>query len=77
MKTNKEKTIFYFEKDPGYETLKKITQGWFTMLNTTDNRTVVMNEEGEYGLPINQEATNMFGIKIYGNIAIIGKLNRK
>jgi hypothetical protein len=77
MKANKEKTIFYFEKDPGYDILKKITQGWFTMLNTTDNLTIVINEQGEYKLPINNQATKMFGIKLYGNVAIIGKLKRK
>ena len=72
MKTNKEKTIYYFKKDPGYETLKTITQGWFTFLRTIDNKTIVMNEEGEIKrLPINKEASNLFGIKIYGNIAII------
>lgn len=75
MNTNSEKTIFYFEKDPGYETLKNITKGWFTMLETVDNKKVVMNEEGEYKLPINKEASEMFGIKIYGNIAIIGQKN--
>ena len=72
MKTNKEKTIYYFEEDPGYETLKKITKGWFTMINTNDGRSVFMNEEGEYKLPINKEASEMFGVKIYGNIAIVG-----
>ena len=72
MKTNKEKTIYYFKKDPGYDTLKKITQGWFTILKTDDNRSIYLNEEGEYKLPINKEATQMFGIKMYGNIAIIG-----
>tara|TARA_Y100001970_G_C14253363_1_gene873394 strand:- start:130 stop:351 length:222 start_codon:yes stop_codon:yes gene_type:complete len=73
MKTNKEKTIYYFDKDPGYDTLKKITQGWFTILKTVDGRSIYLNEEGEYKLPINKEATDMFGIKIYGNIAIISE----
>tara|TARA_Y100001935_G_scaffold249414_1_gene247998 strand:+ start:1702 stop:1929 length:228 start_codon:yes stop_codon:yes gene_type:complete len=72
MKTNKEKTIYYYKNDPGYDTIKKITQGWFTILKTNDNRSIYLNEEGEYKLPINKEATQMFGIKMYGNIAIIG-----
>ena len=73
MKTNKEKSIFYFEKDPGFETLIKITNGYFTMLKMVDGRTAVMNESGELSLSINKEATEMFGVDIYGNIAIIGK----
>ena len=71
---NKEKTIYYFDEDPGYKDLKKITKGYFTVMNTTDGRSVVMNEEGEYTLPLNKQAIDMFGLKIYGNIAIIGKL---
>ena len=35
------------------------------MLNTIDNLTLVMNEKGK--LPINNQATKMFGIKLYGN----------
>ena len=31
-KTKKPKTIYYFDEDPGYETLKKITQGYFEVL---------------------------------------------
>ena len=71
---NKEKTIYYFDEDPGYEYLQKITKGYFTVMNTTDGRSVFMNEAGEYTLPLNNEASNMFGLKFYGNIAIIGKI---
>jgi hypothetical protein len=71
---NKEKTIYYFDDDPGYEKLQKITKGYFTVMNTTDDRSVFMNEAGEYTLPLNNQASNMFGLKIYGNIAIIGKI---
>ena len=73
MKTNKQKTIYYFNKDPGYDTLKNITHGYFTILKTVDGRSIYLNEEGEYKLPINKEATQMFGIVIYGNIAIISE----
>ena len=68
----KPKTIYYFDEDPGYDTLKEITKGWFTVLRTVDGRSIYMSEDGEHHLPINKEATTMFGIVIYGNIAIIG-----
>ena len=74
MKTNKEKTIYYFDKDPGYETLKTITKGYFTILNTYDGRTIYLNETGKYHLPINDQASMKYGIKIYGPIAIVGKV---
>jgi hypothetical protein len=41
---------------------------------TTDGRSVFMNETGEYTLPLNKQASDMFGLKMYGNIAIVGKL---
>jgi len=72
MKTNEEKTIYYFNEDPGYDKLKSITQGWFTILKTIDGRSIYMSEDGEHHLSINKEASQMFGIIIYGNIAIIG-----
>jgi len=72
MKTNNEKTIYYFDKDPGFDKLKSITQGWFTILKTIDGLSIYLNENGEYKLPINKEATDMFGIIMYGNIAIVG-----
>ena len=72
MKSNIEKTIFYFDKDPGYDTLKEITKGYFTTLKKADGKTIFLSEDGEHRLPINKEATVMFGIVIYGNIAIVG-----
>ena len=72
MKTNKEKTIYYFDEDPGYDILKSITKGYFTTLKTADSRIIFMNESGEHRLEINKEATVMFGIVLYGNIAIVG-----
>ncbi len=72
MNSNKEKTIFYFQEDPGYDTLKEITKGYFTTLKTVDNKIIFMNENGEHSCSINKEATVMFGIVIYGNIAIVG-----
>ena len=71
------KTIFYFDEDPGYETLKKITQGYFEVLKLVDGRDLFLSEDGMYRLPINIEASNMFKFKIYGNIAIVGKITNE
>ena len=73
-KKSDEKTIYYFDEDPGYETLQKITKGYFTVLDTTDGRTMFLNESGQYHLPVNDQASEIFGIKIYGPIAIVGKI---
>jgi len=70
----KPKTIYYFDEDPGYETLQKITQGYFEVLKLMDGRDMFLNETGMYNLPLNEEASNMFKFKIYGNIAIVGKV---
>ena len=73
MRTNEERTIYYFDEDPGYETLQSITKGFFTTLKCADGRIIFLNETGEYHQPINKEATVMFGIVMYGPIAIVGK----
>lgn len=72
MQTNKEKSIYYFDQDPGFDILKTITKGYFTTLKMADGRIIFMNESGEHRLEINKEATVMFGIVMYGNIAIVG-----
>ena len=77
MTEEKPKTIFYFDEDPGYETLKKITQGYFEVLKLVDGRDLFLSEDGMYRLPINVEASNMFKFKIYGNIAIVGKITNE
>mgnify|MGYP001335505462 FL=1 len=77
MSEEKPKTIFYFDEDPGYETLKKITQGYFEVLKLVDGRDLFLSEDGMYRLPINIEASNMFKFKIYGNIAIVGKVTNE
>ena len=76
MRYNKEKTIYYFDEDPGYEILKTITRGFFTTLKTADGRIIFMNENGENNQNINKEATTMFGIVMYGPIAIVGSSSR-
>ena len=73
MQTNKEKTIYYFEEDPGYDTIKSITKGFLTTLKMADGRTIFMNETGHHNDVINKEATVKFGIIMYGNIVIVGK----
>ena len=65
MSEEKPKTIFYFDEDPGYETLKKITQGYFEVLKLVDGRDLFLSEDGMYRLPINIEASNMFKFKIF------------
>jgi len=72
----KPKTIYYFDEDPGYEALQKITQGYFEVLKLMDGRDMFLNETGRYNLPLNEEASNMFKFKIYGNIAIVGKVTK-
>jgi len=70
----KPKTIYYFDEDPGYEALQKITQGYFEVLKLMDGRDMFLSEDGRYRLPLNIEASNMFKFEIYGNIAIVGKV---
>ena len=72
--TNNEKTIYYFDEDPGYDIIKRITNGLFSVLHLVDGRTMFVNEKGYLVSSINNEASNMFGIKIYGNIVIVGKI---
>tara|TARA_B100000902_G_C27076445_1_gene796684 strand:- start:226 stop:492 length:267 start_codon:yes stop_codon:yes gene_type:complete len=75
MQTNEERTIYYFDEDPGYETLRSITNGFFTTLKCADGRIIFLRDIGKYHQPINKEATEMFGIVMYGPIAIVGKVN--
>ena len=72
--TNKEGTIYYFDVDPGYDTIKRITNGLFSVLHLVDGRTMFINETGSLVSPINKEAGKTYGIKIYGNIVIVGKI---
>jgi|TARA_R110002074_G_C12047848_1_gene619429 hypothetical protein len=75
MTTNKEKTIYYYDEDPGYETIKNITNGYFTTLPLDGGKIMFLNEMGEYTCEINKEASQIYGVKIYGKIVIIGKIN--
>ena len=72
--TNNENTINYFDEDPGYDTIKRITNGLFSVLHLVDGRTLFLNERGNLVSPLYNEASSMFGIKIYGNIVIVGKI---
>ncbi len=75
MKTNPEKTIYYFDEDPGYDTIKNITNGYFRTLKLTDGRTMFLNGQGEKRCYYNNEASDIYGICIYGTIVIVGKIN--
>ena len=72
--TIKESTISYFHYDPGYDIIKTITNGQCTVLHLIDGRTMFVNERGSLVSPLNNEASNMYGIKIYGNIVIVGQI---
>lgn len=72
--TNKEGTIYYFDVDPGYDTIKRITNGLFSVLHLVGGGTMFINETGSLDSPINKEAGKIYGIKIYGNIVIVGKI---
>ena len=59
----KPKTIYYFDEDPGYETLQKITQGYFEVLKLIDGRDMFLSEDGRYRLPLNIEITICLNLK--------------
>jgi hypothetical protein len=65
-------SIQYFDKDPGYETIKRITSGYFTSMPLLDGRILFLNENGMNDCEINEEASKMCGMVVYGNIAIVG-----
>ena len=70
---NKEKTIFYYQEEPDLETIQKTVEGYFTMIHLQDKRMMYVNEEGALkNLPVNQEASEIAGFKIYGKVLIIG-----
>jgi|TARA_B110000858_G_C17763479_1_gene455721 hypothetical protein len=68
----KERTIFYYKKEPDLETIQKIVDGYFTIINTPDNKLMYVNEEGELKkLPVNNEASKMVGFNVYGKVLIV------
>ena len=70
---NKEKTIFYYQEEPDLETIQKTVEGYFTIVPLLDNKMMYVNEEGALkNLPVNQEASEIAGFKIYGKVLIIG-----
>ena len=66
------KEIVYYKEDPGYDTIQGITGGFFTTLQLADGGIMFLRENGEYTCDINKTATEMFKIKIYGRIVIVG-----
>ena len=67
-----ESEIVYFDEDPGYDAITKITGGYFTTLPLADGGIMFLRENGYYTCNINKKATQMFKIKIYGRIVIVG-----
>lgn len=69
---NQEKDIVYFDEDPGYDIISSITGGYFTTLPLIDGGIMFLRENGQHTCSINDTATKMFKIKIYGRIVIVG-----
>lgn len=69
---NQENEIVYFKEDPGYDIIVRITGGFFTTLQLADGGIMFLRENGEYTCNLNKTATEMFKIKIYGKIVIVG-----
>ena len=70
---NKDKTIFYYQEEPDLETIQNIVEGYFAIIPLLNNKMMYVNEEGALkNLPINQEASEIAGFKIYGKVMIIG-----
>ena len=68
----KEQTIFYYKKEPDLETIQNIVGGYFTIINTPDNKLMYVNEEGELKkLPANNEASKIVGFNVYGKVLIV------
>ena len=70
---NKDKTIFYYKEEPDLETIQKTVEGYFAIIPLLNNKMMYVNEEGALkNLPVNQEASEIAGFKIYGKVLIIG-----
>ena len=70
---NKDKTIFYYQEEPDLETIQNIVEGYFAIIPLLDNKMMYVNEEGALkNLPINSQASEIAGFKIYGKVLIIG-----
>ena len=69
---NQENEIVYFKEDPGYDVIVRIT-GWaVTTLQLADGGIMFLRENGQSSCDLNETATEMFKIKIYGRIVIVG-----
>ena len=70
---NNDKTIFYYPEEPDLETIQKTVEGYFAVVPLVNNKNMYVNEEGSLkNLPVNQEASEIAGFKIYGKVLIIG-----
>ena len=65
--------IFYYHEEPDLDTIQKTVEGYFTIVPLLDNKMMYVNAEGALKkLPVNSEASDLAGFKIYGNVLIIG-----
>lgn len=56
--------------------LRDVVKGYIEIVNLPDGRIMVVNEEGKlYGLPINQQATNLYGYEIIVGDVLVCKRN--
>lgn len=71
--TKKEdKEVYYFDKEPELSVIQKIVNGYFEVINLPNNLSMYVNEQGILmGLPINKEASEIAGFKIYGKVLIV------
>ena len=70
------KKITYLEIEPDLNIIQKVVGGYITLIPMKDNRIMYVNEEGELRqLPVNDDASEIMGYPIYGNVLIIGKID--
>jgi len=61
----------YYQDTQDIETIQRIVGGYFTVIPLADNKLMYVNEDGEIRkLPFNDNAADMIGCPIYGNVLI-------
>ena len=66
------KEIVYYKTEPDIKIIQEIVGGYFTIIPLTNNKLMYVNEEGELQkMKVNQNATNIVGYNIYGNVLIV------
>ena len=68
----KQKTIFFFDKEPALKIIQEIINGYITILYLPDGKIMYVNEDGILlNLPLNKKATKMVGFEVYGKAIVI------